>query len=274
MPLLDRPGCRLSYRVIDVTPPWAEDPPPPAILFVHGVSTTAALWSDWIPPLCDAYRLVLPDTRGFGASAPHDEGMGWSFELLVWDILAVAEAEGLRRFHLVGESAGGTAALAFAAAHPDRLLSLTVTNTAHQGHQVRNVRGHWAERIAARGQADWADRMMDWRFHPGALPPAKERWFREEQARCSAAATLGLAELLLRSDLTAALPRITAPTLVMSPDASPFIPVPVAADLHARIAGAELRVVPHSRHGLPFSHGRDCATTLREFLARRCGGAP
>lgn len=39
---------------------------------------------------------------------------------------AFADKAGFDRFHLVGYSAGGASALAFCAAHPDRLLSLTL----------------------------------------------------------------------------------------------------------------------------------------------------
>ena len=154
MPFVDRPGCRLFYTVVDVTPPWVQDPP--AIIFHHGVSATGALWSDWIPVLCDEFRLVLFDTRGFGRSTPLSGDAAWSMELLADDILAVAGAEHLERFHLVGESAGGTVALATAVSHPERLLSLTVSNAAHTGTAVRNVRGLWGERITEDGQEEWA----------------------------------------------------------------------------------------------------------------------
>ena len=269
MPFVDRPGCRLFYAVVDVTPPWAHDPP--AIIFHHGVSATGALWSDWIPVLCGEYRLVLFDTRGFGRSTAPAGDAAWSTELLVGDILAVAEAQHLRRFHLVGESAGGTVALATALSHPERLLGLAVSNAAHTGGAVRNVRGLWGERIAGGGQEAWAAQMMEWRFFPGALPEEKRRWFFEQHATCSAGATLALADLLLRTDLSDQVKAITTPTLILSPDSSPFIPVEIAADLHAKIAGSELQVFPHSRHGLPLSHGRECARALRRFLRRRFG---
>lgn len=270
MPFVDRPGCRLFYRLVDVVPPWAEGPP--TILLHHGVSTTSALWSEWIPALCQDYRLLLFDTRGFGRSSPHARDEPWSWDLLVGDILAVADAAALERFHLVGESAGGTAAIAAALRHPDRLLSLTVSNGAHNGTLIRNVGGVWSERMAASGQEDWAAQMMEWRFHPGSLSAEKERWFRDQQATCSADATLAIADLLLRTDLSDDVAAITVPTLILSPDASPFISARIAADLHARIPGAELKIVPHSRHGLPFSHGPECARTLKDFLQRRCRG--
>jgi pimeloyl-ACP methyl ester carboxylesterase len=111
--------------------------------------------------------------------------------------------------------------------------------------------------------------MMQWRFHPDGLPKPKYEWFRNQQATCSAQATTGIAALLLRTDLSDQLSSLEVPTLILSPDTSPFISVSIAADVHARISGSELRVFPHARHGLPLSHGHECAASLLEFLKRR-----
>ncbi len=267
MPHVDRPGCRLAYRLLDVTPPWVEDPE--TIVFHHGVSVTAELWSDWLPVVCNAYRIVTFDTRGFGQSSPHALDVPWSMELMVGDLMAVATAAELTRFHLVGESAGGTAALAAAISHPERIASLTVSNAADNGTVIQNVRGVWSERLGQAGRDAWVDQMMEWRFFPDGLPKPKHDWFRHQQATCSAEATTGIAALLLRTDLSDQVSRIKAPTLILSPDSSPFIPVRFAADLHARMPGSELQVLPHARHGLPLSHGRECAAALLEFLKRR-----
>jgi pimeloyl-ACP methyl ester carboxylesterase len=150
MPDVERPGCQLAYELLDVTPPWVEHPE--TIVFYHGVSVTAALWSDWIPVLCNDYRILTFDTRGFGRSAPHDPEIPWSMELMVGDLLAVADAAALTRFHLVGESAGGTAALATAMSHPARIASLTVSNGAANGTAIQNVRGVWTEQLGQAGR--------------------------------------------------------------------------------------------------------------------------
>ena len=131
--------------------------------------------------------------------------------------------------------------------------------------------GIWNERLGLDGRDAWVDQMMQWRFFPGALPEPKYRWFRHLQLTCSAEATTGIAALLLRTDLSDRVPGIQAPTLVLSPDSSPFIPVAIAAALHGRIPGAELQVFPHARHGMPLSHGRECAAALLDFLTRRAG---
>ncbi len=271
MPYVEQPGCRLFYSVVDVTPPWVEDPP--TIVFHHGVSVTSDLWSDWIPALCNRCRLVMFDTRGFGKSAPHATDIPWTIELMVGDLLAVAGAAGLKRFHLVGESAGGTAALAAAISHPDRIKTLTISNGAHDGTAIQNVRGVWSERLGDAGRDEWADQMMEWRFFPDSIPAAQYNWFRNQQITCSATATTAIAALLLRTNLTEQVCAIKAPTLIFSPDSSPFIPVRLLADLHARIVGSELQVFPHARHGLPLSHGRECASSLLRFIERHSSAA-
>jgi pimeloyl-ACP methyl ester carboxylesterase len=54
------------------------------------------------------------------------------------------------------------------------------------------------------------------------------------------------------------------PTLLLHPDGSPFIPVPIMAELHRLLPHAELNVIGHSRHGLPYSHAKIvCITATR-----------
>jgi pimeloyl-ACP methyl ester carboxylesterase len=267
MPVLETAKGNLYYEVIDLVPPWAAKRDP--ILFHHGISTTSAIWSDWLPVLADRHRIVRFDMRGFGRSSVPPPDMKWSFDGLVDDVTAVADRAGAERFHFVGESIGGTVGLATALRHPARLASLTVSNGAHRGTAVQNIRGRWEKKIAAEGQEAWARQMMEWRFFPGGVTPKKHRWFLDQHATCSLPAALGLAELLLATDLSDEVAAIGTPTLLLSPDSSPFIPVQLMCDLHARLRDAELRVFPHSRHGLPLSHGRECAQTLREFLDRR-----
>jgi pimeloyl-ACP methyl ester carboxylesterase len=168
---------------------------------------------------------------------------------------------------LIGESIGGTAAIAFALQHPRRVLSLTLSNAAARGGLVSNVAG-WREIVAQGGQAGWAQFMMQSRFHPGALPAEQFDWFMSVHQRCSMAACFKLADLLLASDLSDRLEQIAAPTLLLAPDASPFIPLEVMVDMRRRLPQAELQVFAHAKHGLPLSHGEACAKVLRAFLSQ------
>ena len=133
---------------------------------------------------------------------------------------------------------------------------------------VSNVKG-WGGIVAQGGQAEWAQQMMQRRFFPDGLSPEVRNWYTRYHESCSMEATLALADLLLTSDLTQRLPEIKAPTLLLAPEASPFIPLEVMAAMRATIPGAELQVFAHAKHGLPLSHGHQCAEVSRDFLQRK-----
>lgn len=59
---------------------------------------------------------------------------GWSLDSEVEGVLREADIRGWETFHLLGYSGGGAAALAFAAHHPERLLSLTLLEVAWAGN--------------------------------------------------------------------------------------------------------------------------------------------
>jgi len=60
---------------------------------------------------------------------------GFTLGVEVEGILREADARGFERFHLTGYSAGGASALAFAAAHGERLLSLALLEPAWAGNE-------------------------------------------------------------------------------------------------------------------------------------------
>jgi pimeloyl-ACP methyl ester carboxylesterase len=268
VPTVDRQGTSLFYEVTALTPPWAADAPE-TIVFHHGVGITSDTWLEWLPALADRYRLVRFDMRGFGRSTIPPPGSAWSLDLLADDVLAVARAAaGGGRFHIVGESLGGTLALYLALRRPAALLTATLCSTSHRGTSIQRVR-EWRQFIGAHGMAAWSAMMMPLRMDPGQVSGGLYDWFEREQAKSSADSVLDLADLLIGTDLTAELPRIAVPTLLLSPDSSPFVPLDLSLEIHARIPRSELRIYPGVRHAIVASHGRELSLALREFLERR-----
>jgi pimeloyl-ACP methyl ester carboxylesterase len=116
-------------------PGWAEDPWPvavrsapgpdgavPPILFVHGVPTSGA---DWLPFL-EEVGGHAPDLPGFGRSSKRGDG-DFTLDGYARFTGALVDALALERFSLVVHDWGG-AALAWAAAHPERIERLVVIN--------------------------------------------------------------------------------------------------------------------------------------------------
>jgi pimeloyl-ACP methyl ester carboxylesterase len=72
---------------------------------------------------------------------------GWGLETEVDGILRTADEAGFDRFHLVGYSGGGASSLAFCATHPERLLSLALSEPAWAGNEGQSdkEKSRWKE---------------------------------------------------------------------------------------------------------------------------------
>jgi pimeloyl-ACP methyl ester carboxylesterase len=102
------------------------------VIFLHGFPQSSATWSDYLERLSAAgFRAIAPDQRGYAATARPTGVDQYALDLLVSDVLGIADALGAGSFHLVGHDWGGIVGWALAAAHPDRLRSLTSVSTPH-----------------------------------------------------------------------------------------------------------------------------------------------
>ena len=270
MPLAATADGNLHYEAVGpVVAPGGRPRLP--ILFHHGIGASAEIWADWTATLVDSYRLVTFDMRGYGRSHIPEAGFAWSLDRMVADVFAVADAAGLQHFHLVGESIGGTVALAAALAQPDRIATLTVSNGAHLGASIQRVEA-WRRQLDEGGVKAWSDAFLRDRFHDGAVSPERLAWFAAQQEKWPRDSILHALGVLIGTDLSPRLQDIRCPTLLLHPDGSPFIPVPIMAELHRLLPDAELNVIGRSRHGLPYSHASLCASLLRTFLDSHARG--
>ena len=257
----------LYYEIVDLTPPWISDPQ--TIILSHGIGTNSAMWHGWKPILARFFRVVCFDTRGCGRSVQHEVGFPYSFDLWIDDIAAIADAVNAEKFHLVGEAMAGAVAQQFSASkYCQRLLTLTICSAPYRGVDLPSV-ADWEARLKREGVAAWSVKMMQQRFYSNAIPATEYAWFAAEQQRSHADVLLTLGKCLLEIDFTQTLAKLPIPALVLAADASPYVTPETAATMQQLIPDCELQIFAHSRHGLPFSHGKECAETLLAFLQRR-----
>jgi len=247
------------------TAPWISQPE--TVLFHHGLGARAECWHGWFAALNHRYRIITFDMRGHG-NTPAGKNRHWSLEGMLADLADVANATVPlpEKFHLVGESIGGTNVLAYATRYPNRLATLAVCNGAHQGGSLDNL-SNWKEIMDSGGMSAWSAHMMTMRFRPGAIPANMWQWYEYQQAQCDQQAVLAMVELLIGADLGDSLDNISVPALLLHPDSSPFIPVSVMEGLKNKLPDARLTVFSDAQHGLPFSHAQECAALLVDFLA-------
>ena len=118
----------ISY--IDIGPASPERTGPVA-LFVHGIATNAGLWRNVIGGLSAQSsghrRCVAPDLPLHGHS-PVTADQDLSVAALAEGLEDFCDALGLTSIDLVANDTGGAIAQIFAARHPERLASFTLTN--------------------------------------------------------------------------------------------------------------------------------------------------
>jgi len=101
------------------------------VVLIHGGQMDRRMWDPQFESWSKQYRVVRYDVRGYGRSAvptlPYSD---------VDDLLAVLDALGIARAHLVGHSLGGAIAQEVARAAPDRVASLTLIASAGLGPEI------------------------------------------------------------------------------------------------------------------------------------------
>ena len=102
------------------------------VLLLHGFPQTRHTWRAELLTLAETgLRACAPDQRGYSPGARPAGVDAYRVELLVGDVLAMADALGRERFHLVGHDWGGHLAWVTAATHPDRVRTLSVISRPH-----------------------------------------------------------------------------------------------------------------------------------------------
>jgi pimeloyl-ACP methyl ester carboxylesterase len=105
---------------------WGNAGAPPVVC-VHGYTSSAQAFNALARHFHDRFHIVAPDVRGHGESAWSRDG-AYQYRDQVGDLTALVDQIGLARFTLIGTSMGGIIAMAFAAAHADRLVGLVIND--------------------------------------------------------------------------------------------------------------------------------------------------
>jgi pimeloyl-ACP methyl ester carboxylesterase len=163
----DRGSGSLQYAV-------AGDGDP--VVFIHGFGLDSDMWAPQWPVVAKTHRAIRYDLRGYGRSSLPEGPYSH-----VDDLLALMDFLRCRPAHLVGLSMGGRYALRIAQAAPNAVRSLTLADTALDGHA-------WSD--------EWLRcwRLMSEAAKSGDIAAARQHWLRHtlfspalEQAAVAAA---------------------------------------------------------------------------------------
>jgi pimeloyl-ACP methyl ester carboxylesterase len=126
----ERSGLR--FDVLDAGPTDGE-----TVVLLHGFPQRPSCHDEVASRLHDAgLRTLSPAQRGYCASARPRRRRDYRTSELTDDVVALVDAAGLERVHIVGHDWGGVLAWAMGGWHPDRTASITVLSTPHPAAMI------------------------------------------------------------------------------------------------------------------------------------------
>jgi pimeloyl-ACP methyl ester carboxylesterase len=223
------------------------------VVLVHGLGKMAARdWAKLIPALAERHRVLALDLPGFGHS---DKGNHhYSPDNFARVLHAVLEKQVAKPFTLVGHSMGGSVALAYVAAYPQRVSRLVLVDAAGVLH--RSVYTEFLARVAAQRamgvDSPWFEsvvraiqhRMENWPLRGELVlenAGVRQRILRGDPNAISAFA-------MVEHDFSQSLRAITAPTLVIWGAEDRIAPLRTGQALASAIPRARLTVIEGAGH--------------------------
>ena len=221
----------------------------PAIVLLHPLAQCGEFWRPLIDELSPQFRVLAPDARGHGAS--NWNGEPFSVLDMASDVAALLSHAGESAAAVLGMSMGGCTAIALSARRPELVSRLVLADTtADYGPDKEKA---WAARALT---AVEKPREQQLGFQ-------HDRWFSPHFLEAGSAEVARVSELFLATDSeahaaasralggyndVALLPTIKAPTLVVVGDEDYATPPDMARALEQGIPGAELEILPETRH--------------------------
>jgi 3-oxoadipate enol-lactonase len=243
----------MKIRVNNVTLNYTERglPQGSPIVFIHGFPFNHSMWEPQMKALPNHFRAITYDVRGHGES---DVGDGqYSIEFFVDDLIALMDHLVIKRAILCGLSMGGYIALRAIERHPERVSALILCDTRSEADSDdgKVKRSATVRSVKTTGVAAFAQEFVRLVFAPETFEtnPLLVASIKEMIEANPPLGICGTAlALASRTDTTKALSSIKVPTLVVVGEHDKLTAPDAARAMQDKIAGSELRIIPHAAH--------------------------
>jgi 3-oxoadipate enol-lactonase len=246
------------------------------VLWLQGLNAPAAAWAVQLAHFAQTHRSLAPDGRGVGQSdAPPGP---YSTRQMASDALAVLDAAGVERAHVVGLSLGGAIAQELALLHPDRVRSLALLSSfAAQAPRGRALLESWRALYPVvfadpRLRKAWELQAYSWlftdRFWRSEANVRAALRFAATQPQQSAQGFAGQVDAALAHDARDRLPRLHVPALVIHGELDQLSARANGEELARLIPGAELRILAEVGHAVNLEGQRLVNPALRGLWKR------
>ena len=211
----------------------------------------------WLSDLARHYRLVRFDQRGNGLSDRNISEI--TLERMVDDLEAVFDAAGIERAPIFCKSQGTAIAAAFAVRRPERVTGLIGVGGFRQGPLARSEPRHveLTAALDAIGRVGWDDEYPSIRDHfarvlaPDATPEDQRIYAEAMRETISAEEFSAFREAIGRLDVTAILPKVQCPALILHAASERMHPLQQGRSLAAGIPNSRFVALDSRNHVMP-----------------------
>lgn len=255
-----RPGVWMAYEDHWFGEPWTV---PETVVMVHGNSESSRAWTCWVPHLARHYRVVRPDLPGYGQSTEPSD-YGWSAPELASDLGLFLDALKLDTCHLIGAKYGGSSCIRLAIDQPHRLLTLCLFGSPVRGSGTGN-----ADLIREKGVQRWARETMRSRLGSAVSEAQIDWWSDELMGKTGKLAAYSASSSRIDMELSDELPRITAPTLIVTTQESGLQSVEAVERYAQKIKNAKVIVMPGDSYHVAAAEPDQCAQHALTFIQQQ-----
>jgi pimeloyl-ACP methyl ester carboxylesterase len=247
------------------------------LVLIMGLGGDHTAWALQVPAFAQQYRVVSFDNRGAGRTDQPD--VPYSIRGMAQDTIGLMDALGIDRAHIAGASLGGMIAQELALSFPDRVRTLQLHCTLGRADAyVRWLGTCWRTMRATLSREDFTRTLMLWLFAPVTFeqrPELVEMVVQTALANPYPASLVGFtrqSEAVGGHDTLARLGELRCPVLITVGAEDNLVPPRFSRQLHERIPGAELLVIPAAGHAYfmeaPQPFNEACLTFLAKHRAR------
>ncbi|MGF1603006.1 MAG: alpha/beta fold hydrolase [Thermosynechococcaceae cyanobacterium] len=253
----------------EVTAAYIEMGKGPVLLFLHGFSSDATIWSTITLELQQSFRCICLDLLGFGGSSQL-EGIDYRVESQVLFATGFMTAMGIDHTFLVGHSLGGWITASLAIAMPEAVSGIVLLAPAGVAEDL--------PRFSVLKPLSWETSIIDGllnlsapiaRFLRQEVAIAQLRFIRQQfltdpvfQAWMARAFRLEISDELV----TDAIQDICAPTLIIAGAKDEMIPLWHCEYYHSKIPEATIEILLEADHLLPTRNSGTITPMIYSFI--------
>ena len=237
------------------------------LVILHSLLADRTAFDPVLDVLAAKFRVTLINLPGFHGSQPTP--------LALMDAYVATIEDGFDEFEvgkdamLLGNGFGGTVALAFGIAHPERISKLIVSDAAAcfppQGREAFAV---MAQKVAEAGLGAVAEiaakRVHSPAYlqaHPEAIETRKQVLLKIHPKAFQAAC-----RILQEADLVPLLHHLRVPTLVICGELDQATPPPLNKEIVEKVAGAKYIELPGCGHCPPLEQPQQFLAAIKDFI--------